>query len=822
MRTGLFWLLSFGGFAAMSLLCGILVWPQLVAAWPSIEEKIDRFRRLPPFAKLVLLLCVGGLVVYGGGKNVSTNNGEAVSRPLQIVGRQPLRSGQETASPLPVTPEDIARGWQLWEVRTNCNISYTMPEDATLATNWWVRGAYEDVKPFDFGSWRFPFGTNEYSSLWAFSWGKVRFALADTNTEIVAVGAPMSAVPYRSRLWSATDANGARVVTWENFALNRDINTPVNAQIELRANGDFITRSNEVETVYRRVDPEDYDGDGWENGDDTDPYNWEPFSDYFCQELPEGANTNAYCWVDIRPRWNSWIVFYGDGPSDLEDPYFWGEAGVTYHVQLLIGKTYFVESSQPVDMVGRSSSSVEVDGDGTCELEIVWPVSFTAVEGNGKNFRMIVRPAKLNGVFDWCYSCCSIVEEGIGFRYTCNGGCGCSGCQAEGEYRYEGYSLLVCGGNCGCPYHDGPDETAGVSVAFSESVILFEQTYTNSYGQSVSGQTTRSRLTCVVHGGVHGGNLSVSVSGLDKLTTVGGGALPTGNVFIAPQETRTYEIDFMGQKPSEHKGDIVVTAMFVEQDTSETHSDEAMLTCVRIMTNVICRWIPWTERKEIGVGEFAYVYAQPADDEIELVVSGCEHDENRWVYHALRRAGSQTVNAAVSGSILPITFQTLEPEGLSAEVFGCDWGDQAGVAGNFRGLFEVHVLPTNVSFTALQTREIGCVATDPTGIFSTESYRDWLDHSLHGANEWHGLNEKNSFFDQVSFAVVGNWYGQASSFTWPIPNVWKVDDSDEIPIPHDSGFDQRFEIDVDGTSRIKKFHWILEQSTNLNHSTRKE
>ena len=68
MRSTFFWLLSFGGLAAVSLLCGILVWPQLSAAWPSIEEKIDRFRRLPPLAKLVLLLFVGAFVVYGSTK----------------------------------------------------------------------------------------------------------------------------------------------------------------------------------------------------------------------------------------------------------------------------------------------------------------------------------------------------------------------------------------------------------------------------------------------------------------------------------------------------------------------------------------------------------------------------------------------------------------------------------------------------------------------------------------------------------------------------------------------------------------------------------
>lgn len=68
MRGAFFWFLSFGGFAAVSLVCGLLVWPQLVAAWPSIEEKIDRFRRLPLLAKLVLLLFVGAFVVYGSTK----------------------------------------------------------------------------------------------------------------------------------------------------------------------------------------------------------------------------------------------------------------------------------------------------------------------------------------------------------------------------------------------------------------------------------------------------------------------------------------------------------------------------------------------------------------------------------------------------------------------------------------------------------------------------------------------------------------------------------------------------------------------------------
>ena len=344
MRSTFFWLLSFGGLAAVSLLCGILVWPQLSAAWPSIEEKIDRFRRLPPLAKLVLLLFVGAFVVYGstktnqvdqtsgtniveiveGGTNdVDQVKGEGEGEQRNLLTCSAGQSEQESAllcSPSPftftsnpptVTPEDIVRGWQLWEVRTNCNVSYTMPEGAALASNWWVRGAFEDCSIVRLGdcsiggsasqsnnlnnpnnqTMSFPFGTNEYDSVWAFTWGKIRFELGNTNTEIVAVGAPMSAVPYRSRLWSAADTNRARVVTWENFVLGRErLSAPagesavgtVNAQIELRSTGDFIPRSNEVETVYRRIDDFDWDGDGILNWSDWNPYWYD--GDYTGQE----------------------------------------------------------------------------------------------------------------------------------------------------------------------------------------------------------------------------------------------------------------------------------------------------------------------------------------------------------------------------------------------------------------------------------------------------------------------------------------------------------------------------------------------------------
>ena len=652
MRTELFWLLSFGGFAAMSLLCGILVWPQLVAVWPSIQEQIDRFRRLHPLAKVALLVFIAGFIAYGSTKTnlvdqtSGTNDveivdgGETNAPPMMLMMAMPFFGDQ----PPTVTPEDIARGWQLWEVRTNCNISYTMPEGAVLSSNWWVRGAYEDVKLFDFGSWRFPFGTNEYSSLWAFSWGKVRFALADTNTEIVAVGAPMSAVPYRSRLWSAADTNDSRFVTWENFVLGRasvaDYQLPstnyqlVSAQIELRSTGDFIVRSNDVETVYRRVDPEDWDGDGWRNDDDYNPYSWDDCNDDFYQELPYDADTNAYCWIEVRPEWNTWIDFQGDGWSSLSDPFFTARAGKTYRVWLLIGKTYSVFAQMPVSVVGRSDDRIEITDVTENSFTAVWPVTFTVAEGRaptgrprlgatwndgGKSFYVMPNPSWLRGAVTWTDNyCCDVWGDGTNFTYACDNSCTCEGCTVYGSYWYEGYGLPVWGISCGCHYVEdhGPTE---MSLTFDKSAAIYEDDYTNRPGVVVHPTPSNVVLRCQVYGGTYGGRLTVTLNeaGHQKIARVGGNALPN-NVLIQPDTTRVFETVYTPVEPSDCENDIVAVATFVEDFTHDEYEPQvATLTSMKVELEAKHPAFanPDKHRHLYGVAETVYCHSFPSSSD---------------------------------------------------------------------------------------------------------------------------------------------------------------------------------------------------------------
>jgi len=61
------------------------------------------------------------------------------------------------------------------------------------------------------------------------------------------------------------------VLTWENVYAGRDCTGQYNAQIELRDDGSFTTRSNNVESAYRRVLPCDLDYDGLPDAIDPDP-----------------------------------------------------------------------------------------------------------------------------------------------------------------------------------------------------------------------------------------------------------------------------------------------------------------------------------------------------------------------------------------------------------------------------------------------------------------------------------------------------------------------------------------------------------------------
>ena len=124
----------------------------------------------------------------------------------------------------------VVEMFRLESESTNETYAFSMPTNGIRYDNWWKRGAYEDVFRLDLGGMAFPLNGELLDSLWVYSWGMAGAHLGNASNRLVATGVPMSAVPGRSQFWSSDATNGARLLTWENFFLNRDTNTPVSAQ----------------------------------------------------------------------------------------------------------------------------------------------------------------------------------------------------------------------------------------------------------------------------------------------------------------------------------------------------------------------------------------------------------------------------------------------------------------------------------------------------------------------------------------------------------------------------------------------------------------
>ena len=139
----------------------------------------------------------------------------------------------ESVKSVAITTNDLARGYAMVGVRTNETVSYAMPTNGIEVGTWCRTGAYRDVVrvalPTEFSAengdmrtetrsssqvsetsndsvlrakktgpaFAFPLGGICVTSLWVYTWGKVRPRLRDRAHEIVAVGTPMSCVRAR-------------------------------------------------------------------------------------------------------------------------------------------------------------------------------------------------------------------------------------------------------------------------------------------------------------------------------------------------------------------------------------------------------------------------------------------------------------------------------------------------------------------------------------------------------------------------------------------------------------------------------------------------
>ncbi len=309
------------------------------------------------------------------------------------------------------------------------------------------------------------------------------------------------------------------------------------------------------------------------------------------------------------------------------------------------------------------------------------------------------------------------------------------------------------------------------------------------------------------------GSLSLEcVSGADKIQL-------SGETTWQVECSTTKEVRIVAQSPSVERRDIKLLARF-ESSKGNSLEECAMLTVIKVWYQAEVNIPENYTRKRFAVGEIVTFSFQPSD--VRLNIS-CDNgtqilDENGG-YRLLfpDKATDTTVMIEIEDFSAECLFDIVEPQLVRASPLQESFSSRAGKAGGFGVVFAVWVFPIDVSFRHLEIKEVGQVATDAVGYFAQSQYLNYLDHGKYGADHWVPLNDYNSFNDTVSVPYFDPpWLG-GGSFTWPIPCAWRFRFRDESSETIFTQYTQRFELDANGTSRIKKFGYCAERTTNNLH-----
>jgi hypothetical protein len=176
---------------------------------------------------------------------------------------------------------------------------------------------------------------------------------------------------------------------------------------------------------------------------------------------------------------------------------------------------------------------------------------------------------------------------------------------------------------------------------------------------------------------------------------------------------------------------------------------------------------------------------------------------------APERATNLTVNATILGETCSIDFNVLEPTGIDSASFLEYWNYSSQTYAGAGVHFRPFIGPTNVSFYAVQIKEVGEDATNVTGYFL---FHAPPSHIGNGADAWISLDYDNHWLGDYDWAKSSGWPPPWSgagppgfsggSYTWNIPAKWRVNGGSEHEM---KGWNQVHTLLGNGTMTVSKF-----------------
>ena len=720
------------------------------------------------------------------------------------------------------------------------------------AANWNVRGAWKDSFWLDFeDGWVFPWGTNHLSGVEVVSYGQIWATPFDTNA-VVSAGLPFEIVRGLTTFgYEFTPSNSYRFV-WNDAAINRDTNNLVSAALELFRNGNVSVATNGVAAYLPRVLPFPHDGfgqdDEWVAANFTNATEILAvgYSQWVDAQVGEGLTNGLYKFTvtipDDPPETVQLVV--GDlsvAVTNAGEYVFLLEKGIDYEygiIPFMTNVSYSAVDDVPqtrgVVRGGQRSSPGDatrtwtVDGGYGNEPQTeyafgrVWWLPFFFGSPDVSH----IGPDDETQTFTANFADCRQLPV-ASYLWTASDGLTVHTPNAQttqitvdsmpswaeasisvaatiGDHELNSYLDNVTYGT-----NDTPQ--VHLSLDAPETILVYTNIYTNAVSGLLSLSMTVDRetngilcLDCVQN--AERVLLKDDVTG----TTI---TLPC-QWPITSDFSRAFRVE--GLVASETCGDVVFLGSFVSVGGDMDASDSVALTVADVWHLAVSEEPKERCRNTLGVGESVIFYYRPRDIQIASSATSGEFlssVDGMLPYYAPYTQDVSNVALSLGEVTCNVPFSIIEPQGMVVESVETNAYEFAGYAGIFEMTFHNRLVPTNVSFYAIETIEIPLVATNAIGYYAQPDRSDELDHGKRGGGNWGGVGYGNEYIDHVAAGYVAPPWGDGGSFTWPIPVAWRG--------RHDEGVtnvfyhaDQRFELDANGTVRVFKFGYCGERTTN--------
>ena len=718
--------------------------------------------------------------------------------------------------------------------------------------NWNIRGAWQDSLWLDFeDAWVFPWGTNHLSGVEVVSYGQVWATPFDTNA-VASAGAPFEIVPGLTTFtYEFTPSNSYRFA-WADAAINRDTNILVSAALELFRNGDVTITTNGVAALLPRELPFPHSGFGQD--DEWVTANFSNATEILAVGYPqwvdaqvgEGLTNGLYKFTatipDDPPETVQLVV--GDlsvAVTNAGEYVFLLEKGMNYEygiIPFMTNVSYSAVDDVPQmrgtvrgglrTLPGDATRTWTVDGGHGNEpqseyaLGRVWwlpfffgspDVSHIGPEDDELTFTANFADCRQLPVASYLWT----ASDGLTV-HTPNAQTTQITVDSMPSWAKASVSVTATIGDHELnSYLDnftyGTNDTPQVHLSLDapETILVYTNIYTNAVSGLLSLSMTVDRetngilcLDCVQN--AERVLLKDDVTG----TTI---TLPC-QWPITSDFSRAFRVE--GLVASETCGDVVFLGSFVSVGGDMDASDSVALTVADVWHLAVSEEPKERCRNTLGVGESVIFYYRPRDIQIASSATSGEFlssVDGMLPYYAPYTQDVSNVALSLGEVTCNVPFSIIEPQGMVVESVETNAYEFAGYAGIFEMTFHNRLVPTNVSFYAIETIEIPLVATNAIGYYAQPDRSDELDHGKRGGGNWGGVGYGNEYIDHVAAGYVAPPWGDGGSFTWPIPVAWRG--------RHDEGVtnvfyhaDQRFELDANGTVRVFKFGYCGERTTN--------